>query len=156
MRKSYVKWGLVLVALTLVFDLFACSPSNLSEETGPGEDTVNAVLDEERLGLSGEYVITNENESGVLKIFGPTPSGEIAFSLLMTTDSGCAIAHTGRAQMVEKTRAVFHQVNTNCSLEFNFAGAEVQVLQNTCPERDTVPCRFEGTYILSMNGEGND
>lgn len=151
MKKSYVKWGLVLFALTLVLDLFACSPSGMTEDASLQEDTLSAMMeDDERSGLSGEYLITNEKESGVLKVFGPTPSGEIAFSLVMTTDSGCAIAHTGRAQMVEKTRAVFHQVNTNCSLEFNFNGEAVQVLQNKCPERDTVPCKFEGVYILSM------
>jgi hypothetical protein len=153
MGKSYVKWGLVLGALTLVFDLHACSPSGIAEDTVVQEDTVTPVMDEENAGLSGEYIITNDNESGVLKIFGPTPSGEIAFSLVMTTDSGCSIGHTGRAQLVDKNKAVFYQVNTNCSLEFNFSGGEVQVVQNTCPERDTVPCRFEGKYILSMNSE---
>jgi hypothetical protein len=149
MRKSYVKWILVLCGLTLVFDLWACTPNGVTEETYTGEDTIVAVKDDPA-DYSGEYVFNTSSGSGVLKVFGPTPSEELLFSLVMTTDSGCAIERTGRARLYEKTKAVFYQVNTNCRLELNFSGPEVQVIQNNCPERDTLPCSFDGTYVLSM------
>lgn len=149
MKQGYVKLGLVLAGLTLVVNLMACTPAGMSSENGMQDDTLTAVK-EEVSELSGEYVIENETESGVLKVYGPTPSEEIMFSLVMTTENGCAIERSGRAQLVEKHKAVFYQVNTNCHLEFLFDGQAVQVIQNNCPERDTVPCTFDGTYVLSM------
>jgi hypothetical protein len=150
MEKGYVKLGLVLCGLALAFKTVACTPAGITEEDTGGEDTITAVK-EDASKLSGEYVFSSEDESGVLKVFGPTPSEEIVFSLAMTTSNGCMIDRTGRAQLTGANRAVYYQVNTNCKLEFIFDGQQqVQVVQYNCPERDTMQCSFDGTYVLSM------
>lgn len=161
MEKGYVKWMLVLLGITLMLRVAACTPGPFTGEEGERPDTIIAVSEDEggedKSALSGEYVFDNQGGSGVLKVFGPTPSQEIIFSLVMTTDSGCMIERSGRAPLVEKNKAMYHQVNTNCKLELNFNGPAVEVIQNNCPERDSISCSFNGIYTLSLyTPEAND
>lgn len=159
MEKGYVKWILVLVGITLMLRVAACTPGPYTGEEVERPDTITAVAEEEeeedKAALSGEYVFDTQGGSGVLKVFGPTPSEEIIFSLVMTTDSGCMIERSGRAQLLEKNKAMYHQVNTNCKLELNFNGSAVEVIQNNCPERDSLTCSFNGIYTLSMYTPGD-
>lgn len=149
MKKSYVGWITVLVGLTLVSNAWACNSSGSLEGIDMPDTTIVMNRNDSALSYSGEYVCVSDSTSGVLKVYGPTPSEEIMFSLIITTSEGCVLDRTGRARLVGKTKAVYYVVNTNCQIELLFVDGQVRVLQNQCPERDSLKCGFDGVYLLA-------
>lgn len=149
MKKSYVGWIIVLAVLTLMQNGWACSSSESFEGSGMPDTTIVVSSSDSVLSYSGEYVYESDSTNGVLKVYGPTPSEEIMFSLIMTTSEGCILDRTGRARMLGKTKAVHYVVNTNCQIELLFVDGHVEVVQNQCPERDSLGCGFDGIYSLA-------
>lgn len=149
MKKSYVGWIIVLVVLTLVHNAWGCSPSESFEGESMPDSTIIMSRSDSVLSYSGEYIYASDSTNGILKVYGPTPSEEIMFSLVMTTSEGCVLDRTGRARMLGKTKAVYYVVNTNCQIELLFVDGHVEVVQNQCPERDSLGCAFDGVYLLA-------